>query len=75
MHGDVKDQVDCTHAVQKPKNVRPGASSGNNLKGANILLNELLQRLSRVEELYFDKCMGAKSELGAEFFLGLAEAW
>ena len=41
-HRDVRDQMDCIHAVWKPKGIRPGDSSSNNFKGAKILLSELL---------------------------------
>ena len=50
-HRDMKDQMDCIHAVWKPENVGPGASWGNDFKGANILLSEFLQRDICVEEL------------------------
>ena len=61
----MKDQVDCMHAVRKPKGVRPGASSGNHFKRAKVFFGELLQGASGVEELHFDKCMRTNGELGS----------
>jgi len=64
-HRDMKNRVDCTHAVWKPKSVRPGASSGNHFKRAKIFLGKLLRRPSGVEELRFDKRMRTNRELGS----------
>ena len=41
-HRNMKDWVDCTHAVWMPKSIRPGTSSDDDFKGAKILLSELV---------------------------------
>jgi len=33
-HRNIEDRVDCMHAIQKPKSVRPGASLGDHFEGA-----------------------------------------
>ena len=71
-HRNMKDRVDCTHAVWKPKSVRSGASLGDHFKGAKVLFGKLLQGLSGVEELCFDKCMRSNSELRSQILLGIS---
>ena len=60
----MEDQVEYTHAGQKPKSVRPEASSGNHFKGAKVLFSKLLRGPSGAEGLHFDKCVRANGELG-----------
>jgi hypothetical protein len=61
-HRDMKDRVDCTHAVWKSQGVRPEAHSGDHLKGTEIFLSQYLRGPSGSEELRFDKCMGSDSK-------------
>ena len=70
-HRDMKNQVDCMHAVWKPKSVRPGASSGDHFKRAKIFLGKLLRRPSGAEELHFDECMRTNSKLGSWTVFGI----
>jgi len=67
------DQVDCMYAVQNPKSVGPGASLGNHFESAEVLFNELLQRLNGGEELHFDKCMRANCEFRSWTMLGIGQ--
>ena len=62
-HRNMKDWVDCTHAVWKPKGVTSGTSSGNHFEGAEVFFGELLRRPSGVEELHFDKHVRTNGEL------------
>ena len=65
-------RVDCTHAVRKPKGVRPGASSGDHFKGAKVPLSELLRRPSGAEELRIDKHIRTNSELRSRTTPGIS---
>ena len=72
-HRNMEDWVDCMHAVQKLKSVRPGASLGDHFERAEVLFSELLRRPSGVEELCFDKHVRTNSELRSWIMLGTGQ--